>query len=103
MSIPESLLTIAEAAAYLRMSESAVYALCEKARLGHYRLGEGGGRLRTTRALCDAYLEACFVPAAPKGKPATAVTPPKAAPDWRSTLERLGSRQARAARSAKPA
>lgn len=72
------LLTIAEAAAYLKLSESAVYALCASKRLGHFRLPvRGRGKIVTTPADCEAFLRSCRVEVAGEGESAIPAPPPR--------------------------
>jgi excisionase family DNA binding protein len=54
-------LTVSEAAEKLRLSVSAVYALCETRVLAHSRFGAGRGRIRIAEADLKAYEEACRV------------------------------------------
>jgi excisionase family DNA binding protein len=53
------LLTIKEAAQYLRLSVGAIYALCAAAKLPHYRLSRGRGTLRIDRRDLLAYVRQC--------------------------------------------
>jgi excisionase family DNA binding protein len=47
-------LTVTEAAAWLKVSPSTVYALCQAGELDHFRVGLGRGSIRTNKkALLD--------------------------------------------------
>lgn len=49
-------MTVREAAVRLECSPNTVYQLCERGRLGHYRVGCGRGAIRITESDVAAYL-----------------------------------------------
>ena len=51
------LLTVQEVADCLRCSRALVYALCEKGRLTHHRVGLGRGTIRIAAADLETFLE----------------------------------------------
>lgn len=53
------LLTVAEAARVLAVSEDCVYRLCAAGLLAHHRPGTKGGAVRIAPADLDAYLRSC--------------------------------------------
>lgn len=55
---PDDLLTIAEVAAILKLSTSAVYALANSGELESFRIGASRGRVRVRRAAIAAHLNA---------------------------------------------
>ena len=56
-----ALLTVAEVAKRLKVSPSAVYALCAQERLAHHRVGLGRGTIRVSEADLQAFIESCRV------------------------------------------
>lgn len=72
------LLTVNEAAAYLKMAAETVRALCPRSRpvIAHHRVGPRGGRILISREECDRYLRRTLVStassdgSAPKASPA---------------------------------
>ena len=52
-------MTIRETAARLEVSESLVYGLISSRKLGHYRLGNGRGRIRVSDEHLAEYLARC--------------------------------------------
>jgi excisionase family DNA binding protein len=57
----EPRLSVAEAAAYLGLDESAVYRLCAARRVRHLRLGARKSRISFDKADLDAYVQSCYV------------------------------------------
>jgi len=57
-----NLLTLAEAADYLRCSRSKLYKCIERRELNHFKLGN---RAMFRREDLDSYIERCFVPELP--------------------------------------
>ena len=49
-------MTVAEAAAYLRVSIGTIYSLCQNSRLEHFRIGLGRGTIRIKKEALDALL-----------------------------------------------
>jgi excisionase family DNA binding protein len=52
---------VKEAAAWLEVSESAVYALCSKGQLTHSRVGVGRGAIRISEEDLQDYRKSCKV------------------------------------------
>lgn len=59
---PSELLTVAEAAAVLRLSQATVYALCAAKRLTHQRVGLGRGKIVIPYSAVSDYLNRGTVP-----------------------------------------
>ena len=55
------LLTVQEVAERLKCSRALIYALCEKGRLNHHRLGLGRGTIRISVSDLEAFLQAARV------------------------------------------
>ena len=55
-STSDELMTAQEAAARLKCSRALIYALCEKGKLSHHRLGLGRGTIRISTADLAAFL-----------------------------------------------
>ena len=55
----KTLLTVKEAAALVKLSIGAVYALCNSGTLPHHRLGQGRGAIRIDRVDLLRYVEEC--------------------------------------------
>ena len=51
------LLSVSEAAQFLKISQSLVYSLIERGKLAHYRLGLGRGGIRISQADLFQYLD----------------------------------------------
>jgi len=60
------LLTVREAADFLKLSAGAIYALCSSGTLPHHRLGRGRGAIRIDRQDLVNYVESCKKAAAPQ-------------------------------------
>jgi excisionase family DNA binding protein len=60
-------MTVAEAAKYLEVAPSTVYALCKARKLAHHRVGRGRGAIRLEAADLDAYRAAGRVEAEDAG------------------------------------
>lgn len=60
-----TLMNVQEAAEYLQLSAGTVYSLCADGLLSHCRVGLRRGRIQITKDQCDAYIDACEVPARP--------------------------------------
>lgn len=79
----KTLLTVKEAAALVKLSIGAVYALCNSGTLPHHRLGQGRGAIRIDRQDLLRYVEECRVGAAPRkrsGSPAGSLGTASSAP-----------------------
>ena len=55
------LFTVREAAEHLNVSESEVYALCNKRKLPHVRIGCGRGAIRILESDLDEFIQSCRV------------------------------------------
>lgn len=55
------LLTVREVAERLKCSRALIYALCEKGKLSHHRLGMGRGTIRVSVGDLEAFLHATHV------------------------------------------
>lgn len=54
-------MTVSDAALSLGISPALVYKLCDRGKLGHYRIGFGRGRIDISPEQLDAYRRACRV------------------------------------------
>lgn len=69
------LLTVRDVAKRLNVSTSSVYALIQKGRLPHHRIGAGRGAIRVSEEDLAAYLESCRTQHETDGKPRKAPRP----------------------------